>query len=177
MKERPKGLYLSSTDKLNPSKITKPKVKKPRRKIIASEKNLIRELGLNKALNMSAPVLNMSSSKIAKLMSKFVNLRSAIRQMSSSVQQVEKWLDNSYNMFQIAQLVAKNAKGKVKLAAQGDESILSNIAKTTAPAKKNFLLPLLKTINISTVLKMLQTPLVQRMLGKVLAKQQEKSIF
>ena len=109
--------------------------------------------------------INLSSSSISKLLGRFMNLRSTIRSMSCSVKQVEEWLDSTYNMFELAQMVnktARNHKLKIKKADESELEIGKSIPLINLPkesTESNNLGSILQNINVGKVLQIIQSPL------------------
>lgn len=131
------------------------------------------------------PILpGLSSVNTAKMLSYFMTFRSTVKELSSSLRRMEKMLDSTYQMFEIAQHVMNQKKNIQPLP-------FSSTPSTQSPVPKNEEIPVielpddeesppplaevLSRFNPRLLYDLLKSPIVQQLISQLFAQPQKTS--
>lgn len=151
-----------------------------KRKKRLKKRRIVKKRPAPKKVNHPPILPAFSSQNISKMLSHFMTFHSAIRNLSSSLQRMEKMLDSTYQMFEIAQ----NMIGKRK---QPSQSLLPSNPERNDPNEKKEDFPLInlpeenetpvnspfahlfQQLDPRFLFQILQSPLVQRFISQFFA--------
>ena len=136
--------------------------------------------------NASLP--NLSSINISKVLSNFMTFRTFLKNVNNNLSRLENFMDSSYQMFNIAQnIIAQNKKKpggpfaflfkkqeeeeknpKKKSLTEDDENNDLPILNLPEEQPKRF--RPLRNIDLNEVFKLMQSPLFQKMVSRLIQK-------
>lgn len=130
------------------------------------------------AKNHLVPILQpLSSPNISKMLSHFMTFRSTIRELSQSLQRMEKMLDSTYQMFEIAQNIMTR-RNRPPLLPEPDRNppqneqenlpIIDLPDNNEGPIDSPFA-HLFRQIDPRFLFQLLQSPFVQRFISQFFA--------
>jgi hypothetical protein len=122
----------------------------------------------------------LSSRNIAQILSHFMTFRSTISDLSSSLQRIEKMLDSTYQIFEIAHLAIGQRGGPRRLPGffkrnnerqqEGQVPVINLPDEDTAPNAS--LAPLLQNFDPQLIMRILRSPLAQRLISQLFSQPQ-----
>lgn len=131
------------------------------------------------------PILpGLSSLNIAKMLSHFMTFRSTIRDLSSSLQRMERMLDSTYQMFEIAQhiMVQKPNRRlpalpqpKSKTTYDHEDAPIINLPSEDEDLPNPPFAELFKHFDPQLLMQILKSPMVQGMLSQFLTQPKSAS--